>query len=84
MGDCYVELGNYSEALNHFESAASKASSGLAETILAPMFLFKAAIVQIELGDSKGAKGNLDQIVSDYPKSQQFSSAKGLAISLTK
>jgi TolA-binding protein len=84
MGDCYVELGDYSEALNHFESAASKASSGLAETVLAPMFLFKAAIVQIELGDNNGAKGNLEQIVSDYPNSQQFSPAKGLATSLTK
>lgn len=84
MGDCYVELGDYSKALDQFESAASKAASGLAETVLAPMFLYKAAIVQIEMGDPTGAKGNLDQIVSNYPKSQQFSSAKGLAVSLTK
>tara|TARA_B110000503_G_scaffold139978_1_gene229655 strand:- start:4668 stop:5360 length:693 start_codon:yes stop_codon:yes gene_type:complete len=84
IGDCYVELGDYAAALNHFEKAASLASSGLAESVLAPMFLYKAAIVEIELGDMGSAQKKLNRIVADYPKSQQFNTAKGLVSSLNK
>ena len=84
IGDCYVELGDLNAALNHFEKAASLASSGLAESVLTPMFLYKAAIVQIELGEKSDAKKKLNRIVEDYPKSQQFKTAKGLASTLAK
>ena len=46
------------------------------------MFLYKAAIVNIELGDMSSAKQNLSRIVSDYPESQQFNTAQGLASSI--
>lgn len=82
IGDCEVELGNYEAAIGHFEAAAHAASSELSDAILTPMFLFKAAISQIEIGNNKAAKNNLDQIVSDYPKSQQFSAASGMAATL--
>ena len=48
------------------------------------MFLYKAAIVEIELGDKVNAQKKLNRIVEDYPKSQQFNTAKGLASSLVK
>ena len=82
IGDCYVELGDYEAAINHFDKAISYASSGLAESVLVPMFLYKAAIVNIELGDMSSAKQNLSRIVSDYPESQQFNTAQGLASSI--
>jgi tetratricopeptide (TPR) repeat protein len=84
IGDCYVELGDYEAAVNHFDKAVSYASSGLAESVLAPMFLYKAAIVNIELGDLDTAENNLNRIVSDYPQSQQFNTAKGLVSSIAK
>ncbi len=84
IGDCYVELGNYDAAIGQFEKAASYASSGLSETVLAPMFLYKGAIVNIELGDISSAETKLNRIVNDYPQSQQFNSAKGLVSSLAK
>ena len=42
----------------------------MAEDVLAPMFLYKGALVEIELGNNAQAK-HLDRIVEDYPTSQQ-------------
>jgi TolA-binding protein len=35
------------------------------------MFMYKVALVEIELGNNGAAKNRLDEIVSEYPKSQQ-------------
>ncbi len=82
IGDCYVELADYDGAQAAFSSAISLASSSLAEAVLAPMFLYKAALVEIELGDKAKAKSYLDRIVADYPKSQQKNASVSLAASL--
>ena len=82
IGDCLVELGNYNEAVSHFEKAASIGASGLGEDVLAPMYLFKAGITKLETGDKAGAKADFERIVNDYPESQQFNTARGMAASL--
>lgn len=82
IGDCYVELADYEGAQAAFKTAVSSASSSLAEAVLAPMFLYKAALVEIELGDMAQAKSYLDRIVEDYPKSQQKNASVSLAASL--
>lgn len=82
IGDCLVEMGSYNEAIGHFEKAASIGASGLGETVLTPMYLFKAGVAKMETGDNSGAKSDFERIVNDYPESQQFNTARGMAASL--
>jgi tetratricopeptide (TPR) repeat protein len=84
VGDCYVELTDYEAAAVAFDEAVDLASSSLAEDVLAPMFLYKGALVQIELGNYGAAKTMLDRIVNDYPKSQQNNASEALAASLSE
>lgn len=82
IGDCLVELGSYNEAVGYFEKAASIGASGLGENVLTPMYLYKAGVTKLETGDNSGAKADFERIVNDYPESQQFNSARGMAASL--
>ena len=84
IGDCYVELADYDAAQAAFNEAISLASSSLAEDVLAPMFLYKGALVEIELGNNVQAKKHLDRIVEDYPTSQQKNASEALAASLAE
>lgn len=84
IGDCKVELGQYNDAVSHFDAAARMAASDLGEDVLTPLFLFKAAVAKIETGDTRGAKEDLDRIVEDYPNSQQYNTAVGMSASLAK
>lgn len=84
IGDCYVELADYDAASDAFGLAISLASSSLAEDVLAPMFLYKGALVEMELGNNSQAKSYLDRIVEDYPNSQQKNASVSLAASLTE
>ncbi|MFZ9055197.1 MAG: tetratricopeptide repeat protein, partial [Flavobacteriales bacterium] len=59
-------------------------SSSLAEDVLATMFLYKGALVEMELGNNSQAKSYLDRIVEDYPNSQQKNASVSLAASLTE
>jgi tetratricopeptide (TPR) repeat protein len=82
IGDCHVELGDFEAAVRAFTSAASAGESSSAEAVLAPMFLYKAALAHLELGNTKEAAKLLEEIVEDYPESQQFSTAQVLHASL--
>ena len=84
IGDCYVELANYESAQAAFNNAISLATSSMAEDVLAPMFLYKGALVEIELGNNAQAKKHLDRIVEDYPTSQQNNASEALAASLAE
>jgi tetratricopeptide (TPR) repeat protein len=84
IGDCHVELADYDAASDAFGRAISLASSSLAEDVLAPMFLYKGALVEMELGNNSQAKSYLDRIVEDYPNSQQKNASVSLAASLTE
>jgi tetratricopeptide (TPR) repeat protein len=82
MGDCHVELGNYSEAIAYFEDAIDQAESGLAADILAPMFLYKSALAKLESGNASGARADLTNIEENYAGSQAFKVARALAATL--
>ena len=84
IGDCYVELADYEAAQAAFNNAISLATSSMAEDVLAPMFLYKGALVEIELGNNALAKKHLDRIVEDYPTSQQNNASEALAASLAE
>ena len=84
IGDCYVELADYESAQAAFNNAISLATSSMAADVLAPMFLYKGALVEIELGNNAQAKKHLDRIVEDYPTSQQNNASEALAASLAE
>ena len=84
IGDCYVELADYESAQAAFNNAISLSTSSMAEDVLAPMFLYKGALVEIELGNNAQAKKHLDRIVEDYPTSQQNNASEALAASLAE
>ncbi len=81
-GDCHVEKGAYEEAAKAFDRAVSIGEAGKARDVIAPIYLYKAALAKLELGDKSGAKADLETIVEEYPASQAFASAQGLAASL--
>ena len=76
LGDCYVENGDLSEGAKYFEKAASKAMSGKGASFVAPIYLQKAGIAHMELGNMEKAEGFFKTIVDDYPTAQQINDAK--------
>lgn len=66
IGDCFSELENYEDALSHYNKAISRAKSSNASGSLAPMFLYKAGIVAMELENFADAKKNFQTIADDY------------------
>ena len=82
IGDCAVELGDYSAASSAFNKAASASRSSIGEDYLSPIALYKGALVDLELGDRGAAKDKLDRILADYPTSNVKATAEGLAAAL--
>ncbi|MBL6619100.1 MAG: tetratricopeptide repeat protein [Flavobacteriales bacterium] len=82
IGDCQVELGDYSAAASAFNKAASASSSSIGENYLAPIALYKGALVDIELGDNSAAKSKLTRITEEYATSNVKATAEGLAATL--
>lgn len=82
IGDCEVELGNLSAAASAFSKAISMAGGSIGEDYLAPIALYKAALVDLELGDDGAAKSKLNRIAKDYAGSNLKSTAEGLAASI--
>ena len=78
-----MELGNLDAAASAFDRAASMAGSSIGEDYLAPIALYKGALVDLELGDNGSAKSKLDRIVQDYSASNLKATAEGLAASIT-
>ncbi len=67
IGDAYVELGNYSEALSYFEKAASHSDNSLT----APIYLMKAALIYEDQAKFDEALANYKKIKTDYPTSNE-------------
>ena len=84
IGDCEVELGNFDAAASAFDKAASMAGSSIGEDYLAPIALYKGALVDLELGDNGSAKAKLTRIAEDYPTSNLQATAEGLAASIAR
>ena len=84
IGDCEVELGNYSDAASAFGQAVSGAKGSVGEDYLAPIALYKGALVDLELGNNIAAKGKLNSIVEDYSSSNVKATAEGLAAAIAR
>ena len=82
IGDCNVELGNYDAASDAFNNAVRAGESSIGEDYLTPIALYKGALVDIERGDARTAKGKLSRIAKDYSSSNLKATAEGLAATL--
>lgn len=67
IGDCYLELGNYGDALSYFNEAISESDN----LLTTPIYLKKAGLVHIENGDFDKALANFERIKDDYPSSTE-------------
>lgn len=67
IGDCKVNLGQEKEALSDFKKAAENANSSL----LSPIYLNKAAMVQESLGNYREALALYTSIKTKYPESNE-------------
>ncbi len=66
-GDAYVELGELEKGASYYEKAANLNESEL----LSPIYLFKAGLVEEELGNYKKAIGFYKKIKKQYPNSDE-------------
>ena len=81
IGDCEVELGNYEAARSAFGDAI-RASRSIGEDFLAPIALYKGALVDLELDNADAARAKLSRIAEDYPTSNLQATAEGLAAAI--
>ena len=66
IGDAYVGLENYAEALVYFEKAAA-----VVENMYAAGYLLKAGVVAEKLGENAKALGFYETIKNQYPQSME-------------
>ncbi len=66
IGDAYVGLEKYGDALNYFEKAAAQA-----DNMFAASYLLKAGVVCEETGDNAKALSFYKQIKDKYPQSME-------------
>ena len=67
IGDCYLELRNYGDALSYFNDAIAESDN----LLTTPIYLKKAGLVHIENGDFDKALANFERIKEDYPSSTE-------------
>lgn len=67
IGDAYLELGNYDEALSYFDSAISHSDN----LLTAPIYLKKAGLVHEDQGNFDKALKYYTRIKKDYPRSTE-------------
>jgi tetratricopeptide (TPR) repeat protein len=67
LGDAYLELGNYSEALSQYEKAVSHSDNSLT----APVYLKKAGLLLEDQGKFEAALEKYQEIKEKYPKSTE-------------
>jgi tetratricopeptide (TPR) repeat protein len=67
IGDAYVELGNYGDAHAWYDKAVSHSANSLT----APLYLMKAALLYEDQGDFKKALTNYNTIKEKYPTSKE-------------
>lgn len=67
IGDAFVQLGQNEDALKYYKQAASINPN----EFTSPKFLFKAALVSLDLNKPKEALTHLNKIKSDFPNSPE-------------
>lgn len=67
IGDAFVQLGQNEDALKYYKQAASINPN----EFTSPKFLFKAALVSLDLNQPKEALTHLNKIKSDFPNSPE-------------
>ena len=67
IGDAFAELKQLKEAIDYYNKAIDKSDNSLT----APIYLNKAALVAIEQKEYKKALEYLERIKNEYPKSQE-------------
>ena len=67
LGDAYLEMGNYSDALSHYEKAVSHSDN----TLTAPVYLKKAGLLLEDQGKFDQALEKYKEIKDEYPKSTE-------------
>jgi tetratricopeptide (TPR) repeat protein len=67
LGDTYVEIGDYAEAITFFEKAANKNKNDLTS----PIYLKKAALAYEALKEYSKAISSYEKIQKQYPKSDE-------------
>lgn len=72
IGDCYVDLGEYDEAIKYFNKAVSHS----ANSFTAPIYLNKAAVAYEILGDYGKAASNYQTIIDKYEASPEATKVK--------
>jgi tetratricopeptide (TPR) repeat protein len=72
IGDCYIDLGNYDEAITYFNKAVSHSGN----SFTAPIYLNKAAITYEVLGKYKEAARDYQKIIDDYSDSPEAKKVK--------
>ncbi|MCB0762478.1 MAG: tetratricopeptide repeat protein [Flavobacteriales bacterium] len=75
VGDMYVELGDLNQGAEWLNKAARKASASDSKSYSAPLYLLKAAMVQLELGNNAEAKKMFDEITTNYPDATEYEKA---------
>jgi len=78
VGDMYAELGQLDDAASWLEKAAKKAMSSSSKDALAPIYLMKAARVQLERKDNTKAIALLKDVVDNFKRTQEYSEAAKL------
>lgn len=67
IGDAFVQLNQHEDALGYYEKAAEMRSNGYT----APMYLYKAGAVALDLGKADKALSYFEKIKEDYPDSNE-------------
>lgn len=75
IGDLYVELNDLDAGLEWLSKAAAKAKNSDSDSYTAPMYMMKAAIVQMDLGNKSEAKKMFDAITEGYPDATEYEKA---------
>lgn len=75
IGDLYVELNDLESGLEWLNKAAAEAKGSASKSYSAPLYMLKAGIVQMELGNNSEAKKIFDAITEGYPDATEYEKA---------
>lgn len=78
VGDAFSQLDQYEDALEYYIAAFEHSDN----SFTTPKFLYKAAVLAIELGQKSKAKSYIEEIKSKYPDSAEGQYAEALVAML--